>query len=533
MAVASADAGQWSDERSAAGGRNPWLIASIVSLATFMEVLDISIANVALDHIAGSVSASYDEATWILTSYLIANAIAVPISGWLSNVVGRKRFYMMSVAVFTVSSFFCGIAPSLAFLVLARIAQGIGGGGLAPSEQSILTDTFPPEKRGQAFALYGLTVIVAPIIGPTIGGAITDNISWHWIFFLNLPVGLLSLFLVHTFVVDPPKLEEERKARLASGLRVDVLGIILLILWLGCLEFALDRGQRDDWLESHRIVACIVISTVSMILLWFWEWSRKDPVFDVRLMARPGYLMSIIAMLTMGVIILGTTQLIPQFLQQVMGYTASEAGKAMTFGGLITLIVLPMVGRLTSFVQPKYLVIGGLVVEAVALWRMSGLNGEISLAWASMARFWIAIGLPFLFIPINAVAYVDVPAEKTAEAAAQLNLARNLGGSIGISVAQTVLARRDQFHQSRLVETLTPSTPAFQAWLHGTTRALGFAGADAGRAARGEIYQVVAREAQVLAYMDVFWILSLVVCAIIPLMFLLKKTRLGAGAAAA
>jgi len=346
-------------------------------------------------------------------------------------------------------------------------------------------------------------------------------------------VGLLSLFLVHTFVVDPPKLEEERKARLASGLRVDVLGIILLILWLGCLEFALDRGQRDDWLESHRIVACIVISTVSMILLWFWEWSRKDPVFDVRLMARPGYLMSIIAMLTMGVIILGTTQLIPQFLQQVMGYTASEAGKAMTFGGLITLIVLPMVGRLTSFVQPKYLVIGGLVVEAVALWRMSGLNGEISLAWASMARFWIAIGLPFLFIPINAVAYVDVPAEKTAEAAAQLNLARNLGGSIGISVAQTVLAQRDQFHQSRLVETLTPSTPAFQAWLHGTTRALGFAGADAGRAARGEIYQVVAREAQVLAYMDVFWILSLVVCAIIPLMFLLKKTRLGAGAAAA
>ena len=492
-----------------------------------MEVLDISIANVSLDHIAGSLSAGYDEATWILTSYLIANAIAIPISGWLSNIIGRKRFYLMSVALFTVSSFLCGIAPNLTFLIVARMLQGIGGGGLAPSEQSILTETFPPEKRGGAFALYGLTVIAAPILGPTLGGIITDNFSWHWIFLLNIPVGILSLFLVHTFVVDPPKLEEERKARLKGGLKVDGPGIVLLILWLGCMEFVLDRGQREDWLQSGLIVGFLAVSVCSCIALWIWEWNHKTPVFDVKILANRSYGISIIVMLATGAVILGTTQLIPQFLQQVLGYTASDAGKAMTLGGLATVAVLPFAGILTGKVQPKWLIMAGLGSEALALFAFTHLNGEVSWWWLAITRLWLALGIPFLFIPINTAAYAEIPPEKTAEASAQLNLARNLGGSLAISIAQTLVAQRTQFHQSRLVETATPGSANYQFWMSQITGALrGQAGGV--QAATAQMYAAIGKEAQVLAYIDTFWIYGVAVACVVPLIFFMKKVKPGA-----
>lgn len=515
--------GGWTPVRSAAGRHSIWLIASIVSLATFMEVLDISIANVALNHIAGGLSASYDEATWVLTSYLIANAIAVPISGWLSNVIGRKRFYMLSVALFTVASFFCGIAPNLTFLIAARIAQGIGGGGLAPSEQSILTETFPPSKRGGAFALYGLTVIAAPIIGPTVGGIITDTIGWHWIFLINLPVGVLSLWLVHTFVVDPPKLEEERRARFKGGLRVDYAGIVLLVLWLGCMEFVLDRGQRELWLQSPLIKAFLITSVVSCIALWIWEWDHEQPVFDVRLLARPSYAIAILVMLVTGAVVLGTTQLIPQFLQQVLGYTASNAGKALTLGGIVTVAVLPLVGRLTGKMQPKYLMVFGLASESLALFLFTNLDADVSWWWAATTRATLAIGIPFLFIPINTAAYAGIPGEKTAEASSQINLARNLGGSIAISIAQAVIEQRSQFHQSRLVETLSPGAPNYQHWLRSVQDAFSGQGAAAGAQASAQIYQAVTQQAAVLAYADTFWLLAIAVACVTPLILFMKK----------
>ena len=519
---------RWTPERSAAGDRSPWLIAAIVSIATFMEVLDSSIANVTLDHIAGSVSSSYDEATWVLTSYLIANAIAIPISGWLSNVVGRKRFYMISVGLFTVSSFFCGTASSLGFLVVARIAQGLGGGGLAPSEQSIITETFPPEKRAGAFALYGLVAIAAPILGPALGGFITDKASWNWVFLLNLPVGLISLFLVHHFVVDPPKLEEERKARLKGGLRVDGPGIVLLILWLGCQEFVLDRGQRDDWFGSGLITALTVVAGASVILLVAWEWFRKDPVFDVRLLFRRSYAISILAMLMTGVVVFAPSQIIPQFLQQVLGYTSTDAGLAMTFGGIVTLFALPFAGILTNKVQPKYLMIFGLASEAVALWYFVGLNDQVSWIWTALARTGLAIGLPFLFVPINTAAYADVPPENIPQASSQLNLARNLGGSIAISIAQTVIEQRSQFHQSRLVETLNPANASYQGFTQAARTAMSGQGASAASSATAQIYQGVVQQAQVLAYVDVFWVLAIAVAVVTPLLFFMKRVEPGA-----
>ena len=528
--MADAAAQEWTPERSAAGNRSPWLIAGIVSLATFMEVLDVSIANVALDHIGGSLSASYDEATWVLTSYLIANAIAIPIAGWLSNIVGRKRFYMLSVALFTVSSLFCGVAPNLTFLIIARIFQGIGGGGLAPSEQSILTETFSPKQRGGAFALYGLTVIAAPILGPTLGGLITDNFNWHWVFLINIPVGAISLFLVHRFVVDPPKLEEERQARLKGGVKVDAPGIILLILWLGGMEFVLDRGQRDDWLQSGVIVSCIAVSAISAVALVIWEWNHKTPVFNVKILKNRSYAISIVIMMATGAVVFGSTQLIPQFLQQVLGYTASSAGEAMTLGGLATIVLMPIAGILVSKVQPKWLIMAGLGSIALGLLSFSRLTGDVSWWWLALSRMGLAFGLPFLFIPITTAAYTGIKPEDIPEASSQINLARNLGGSLAISLAQTLIAQRSQYHQSRLVETLSPSDPRYHSAMSTLTGALHAQGAAAAQAATGELYEIVGTQAAVLAYVDTFWVFGVGIAALVPLIIFMKRTTPGQAA---
>ncbi len=513
----------WNPERSAAGTHSPWLIAAVVSIATFMEVLDTSIANVSLNHIAGGLSASYDESTWILTSYLVSNAIVIPISGWLSSVIGRKRYYMLSVALFSVSSLLCGLAPNLPLLIFFRVLQGIGGGGLAPSEQTILTDTFAPRQRGLAFSLYGLTVVFGPVVGPTLGGFITDNTSWRWIFLINLPVGILSLLLVNYFVTDPPLIKKEHAQRVRRGLKVDGFGFLLVALWLGCLEIVLDKGQREDWLQSNFICSFLAVSVIAGITLFIWEARRKDPIFDVRLMARGSFLISLAVMMVTGLILYGTTQIIPQFLQEVLDYTSTDAGLALTAGGLATIVMLPLAGKLTNVIAPKYLIAFGIAIEAIALWNLTHISGDLSFWGAAGDRVLQAMGLPFLFIPINTAAYATIPPDKTSEASGQLNLARNLGGSFGISIAQTVLAQRAQFHQARLVSAVSPYDLNTQAWLRALNSTLHTSAIDPVRGAWGALYQLVLRQAQVLAYIDTFWVMMLITAAVFPLVFFLKN----------
>ncbi|MFC7400240.1 DHA2 family efflux MFS transporter permease subunit [Chelatococcus sp. GCM10030263] len=523
------------ESRSAAGGRNPWIIAVVVSIATFMEVLDASIANVALRHIAGSLAAGADESTWVLTSYLVSNAVILPISGWLSSVVGRKRFYMTCVALFTVSSFLCGIATSLSMLIVFRVLQGLGGGGLAPSEQSMLADTFPPEKRGQAFALYGIAVIVAPTVGPTLGGWITDNFSWHWIFFINVPMGLMSLALVHWLVVEPGILERERRERLREGLKVDWVGFLLVAAWLGCLEVVLDKGQREDWFESSFIITFAAISLVSLVLFIPWELSRKDPIVDVRLLFHRQFGTSCLVMLAVGAILFSSTQFLPQLLQTNFGYTAMLSGLAMMPGGLAMLVLMPLAGGLTGVVQPKYLIAGGTLIVAAAMWHLTSLSPEADFAYFAWARVFQMIGLPFLFIPITTASYAGLPPDKSSEAAALINVARNLGGSIGISMATTVLAQRSQFHQSRLVENVAPSSLNYQqAMQHITGYFTGQGATDAvaSQQATGWIGQLVTTQSTLIAYTDVFAGLAIVALCVAPLALILRRVEGGSASPA-
>jgi DHA2 family multidrug resistance protein len=528
--------GGWTPARSVAGGRNPWLIVGVISIATFMVVLDTSIANVALAHIAGSVSASYDEATWVVTSFLVANAVIIPISGWLADVVGRKRFYMISVALFTVSSFLCGLAPSLGFLVVARILQGLGGGGLTPVEQSMLVDTFPPERRGLAFAAYGIVVIVGPILGPSLGGWITDNASWHWVFLINVPVGLVSLVLTSIFVDEPKAVRDHRRELLKRGVKIDYVGFALTALFLGCLEVTLDRGQRDDWFSSGAITAFAIIAALAFALLVPWELSRKDPIIRLSMFKSRNFGIACLFMLIMGVVIFSSTQFIPQLLQEVMGYTATDAGLALTEGGIATFLIMPVSGLLTGRADPRILIGGAFLLQGVALWHMSHLNTQMSFDDAAFARMLQSIGLPFLFVPISNVAYVGLRPEDSNQASALLNVARNLGGTIGISAVQTMLARRSQIHQAQYVETLNPLNPNYQYGMQKIIQALVAGGQsqwNATRQAGGELYREVVQQAAMLAYIDTFHVLMVVVFCAVPLVLLLQKPERTAAAGAA
>jgi MFS transporter, DHA2 family, multidrug resistance protein len=530
MPAAGAQAGGWTPARSVAGGRNPWTIIAVISIATFMVVLDTSIANVALAHIAGSVSASYDEATWVITSFLISNAIVIPISGWLADVLGRKRYYMMSVALFTVSSLMCGLAPNLGFLVVARILQGIGGGGLAPVEQSMMVDTFPPAKRGAAFAAYGVVVIVGPVLGPSLGGWITDNLSWHWVFLINVPIGLLSLFLVSIYVQEPKAMEQERKKLLKKGLSIDIVGFALVALFLGCLEVTLDRGQRLDWFSSPLITSFAIVCGLSLIAFIPWELTRKDPIVRIDLFGNRNFLIANIFMMIMGVIVFGTTQFIPQLLQEVLGYTATNAGLALTVGGLATLLVMPIAGFLTGKVDPRILIGGALAVQGIALWNMSTLDTQLSFGNAAMARLIQSVGLPFLFVPITNAAYVGLKPDENNQASALMNVSRNLGGTFGISLVQTMLARQGQVHQSQYVEHLNPLNPNYAAAITHGTQALmaqGMSQADAAKAAVAEIYRGLGQQAAMLSYIDVFHVLMIAIFCALPLVFLMQKPQKG------
>jgi len=519
-------AGHGAQSRSAAGDRNPWLIAVVVSIATFMLVLDTSIANVALLNIAGDLAASVDQATWIITTYLVANAVIIPVSGWLAGVIGRKRFYMGCVAVFTISSLLCGLAWNLQSLIVFRILQGLGGGGMAPSEQSILADTFPPEKRAQAFALYGIAVIIAPTIGPTLGGWITDNYSWHWIFFINIPFGILSLSLVQWLLVEPEALERERRERLRGGLRVDWIGFVLVALALGCLEIVLDRGQQDDWFASRFILTFALTSGLAFVLFVPWELSRADPIVDVRLLLQRQFGTAFVVMLAVGAILFGSTQILPQLMQTGFGYTAYLSGLALMPGGLAMLVMMPLAGQITNWVRPKYLIALGLAVIALAMGHMMSLDGDVGFGFFAWARIFQMIGLPFLFIPINTAAYADLPPQKTNQASALINVARNLGGSFGISLANTEIAQATQEHQNYLVEHVTPTSHAYQHTLQQATayfEAHGRTAYEAQHMAVGWIGQVVAQQATLLAYIDVFWLAAAFTALMVPLVLLLLR----------
>ena len=506
---------------------NPWIVAMTVTLATFMEVLDSSIANVSLPHIAGSLGATYEEAIWVLTSYLVSAAIVLPVSGWLSTVIGRKRFYMTCVALFTICSFFCGIAPTLPFLIVARVLQGAGGGGLQPSEQAILADTFPPEKRGMAFAMYAMAVVVAPAIGPTLGGWITDNFNWHWIFFINVPVGLLSLFLTHRFVEDPPWLKQERRA----GIKIDYIGLALIVIGVASFQIVLDKGQELDWFGSSLITIMFCIGIPALAAFFLWEWYHEQPIVDVRLLRNRNFGTAVFFSFILGMVLFGSTVLIPEFLQTGLGYTAERAGLALSGGGLVLMLMMPVAGRLTaSKVDPRLLISIGFLGTAVTLHMMTIIYLQIDFRTVVILRMLQVIFLPLIFIPITTLNYVGVPREKNNQVSGLSNFARNIGGSIGTSLLSTFLTRQNQTHLRMFAAHTSHANGNFQQFLKGLESLFLAQGYDAVTSAKKALalaYQIVQQQASALSFVNSFWIMSVVVACLTPLPFIMRRPRPG------
>jgi len=512
---------------------NPWLIAITVMLATFLEVLDTSVANVALPHIAGDLSAGVDESTWVLTSYLVSNAIVLPLTGWLSSLFGRKRFFMVCVALFTVCSFLCGIAPSLGLLVFFRILQGAGGGALQPISQAILVESFPKEKQGMAMAVYGMGVVVAPVVGPTLGGWITDNYTWRWIFFINIPVGVLSLALTALLIFDPPYLVR----RSLRGLRIDYMGLGLLSVGLGFLQVVLDKGERDDWFGSNFIVGCTIVGVVGLVGAVIWELTREDPIVDFRMLKDRNFAVATFTMFMLGFVLYGTTVLLPLMLQTLMGYTATLSGLVLSPGSIFTILALPIVGRLMQKVEARWLVAFGLGVTGFALLRMSHFDLQLDFWTAVRAWTFSRIGMAFLFIPINVTAFYFIPKEKMNNATGIINLARNIGGSVGIANVATLLSRRAQVHQANLVAHLTPYDASYRNAVQSAQQMLMTQGSTSTLAhlqAQGLLYGNMVRQANMLAYVDAFSLLGWTFIAMIPLVFFMRsaKPRTGTSLAA-
>jgi DHA2 family multidrug resistance protein len=508
---------------------NPWLIAVVVALAAFMEVLDTSIANVALPYMAGSLGASNDQSTWVLTSYLVSNAIVLPISGWFSSVLGRKRFFMICLTIFTFSSLLCGIAPSLAAIIFFRVLQGAGGGGLQPLAQAILADTFPPEKRGVAFALYGVTTVVAPTIGPTLGGWITDNYTWRWIFFINLPVGILTLVLVYRLIEDPPWVKRAKGA----GIKFDYIGVALLTLGVGALQIMLDKGQEDDWFGSRFILTLAIVAGVGLVSLVIWEWFQQHPIIEVQLFRNPNFLGANAMMFILGIMLFSSLVMMPLFLQTLLGYTSESAGLVLSGGGLLLLFLMPVVGTLASKIQARYLIaFGWLALSVAMLYSSRRLDLEISFGFASFLRVIQVIGLGFLFVPINLASYVGMPFEKSNSVAGLVNFMRNMGSSVGTSMVTTLIARRSQVHQMYLVAHAGPGQPVFTQAVAALTSRLYVAGFDAelaGRKAYSLVYQSLVGQASTLAYIDTYAILGMGAAIMFVLSFTLRKNQPGAG----
>jgi DHA2 family multidrug resistance protein len=506
---------------------NPWAVALTVTMATFMEVLDSSIANVSLPHIAGSLGATYDEAVWVLTSYLVSAAIVLPASGWLSTVFGRKRFYMTCVVLFTVSSFLCGIAPNLPFLIIARVLQGAGGGGLQPSEQAILADTFPPEKRGQAFAVYGMAVVAAPAIGPTLGGWITDNFNWHWIFFINLPVGLLSLFFTSRLVEDPPWLRERKGA----GIKIDYIGLSLLVTGIGCFQFVLDKGQESDWFASRLITALTVVGIPTLVAFVLWEWYHPHPVVDVRLLKNRNFGTAVAFSFVLGMVLFGSTVLIPEFLQSSLGYTAELAGLALSPGGLVLMVMMVVAGRLIATrIDPRLLICIGFLGTSFALRLMTNIYLQIDFKTIVLLRCFQVIFMPLIFIPISTLNYVGVPREKNNQVSGISSFMRNIGGSIGTSGLSVFLSRQNQTHLVGFASHTSLGDPNFRQYLNGLTAMFiskGYDAATAAQKAMAMAYFMVQSQAGAVSFKNAFFVMSVMIACLSPLPFIMRRPKRG------
>jgi DHA2 family multidrug resistance protein len=524
----SAAAIQADDFAAPTTAANPWLIAFIVALASFMEVLDTTIANVALPYIAGGMGVSEDEASWVVTTYLVANAIILTASSYLARRLGRKTFFLICLGIFTLSSLLSGFAPNLNALLLFRIMQGVGGGGMVPVAQSILADAFPPAKRGQAFAVFGVAVVVAPVVGPTLGGWLSDNFSWQWCFLINVPVGVLAMAAISIILPEPAT--ARARGETPQEHRFDVIGFMLVATFLGALEVVLDRGLEDDWFASPFIVTFAVISAFAFVLMIPWGLTRENPIIDLRMVASRQFGACFLVMLATGAILLATTQFLPQLVQQDFGYTATWAGLVLSPGGVVTMAMMFVVGRLAAKVQPKYLIITGAVVIALSMYSMTNVYGDLGFWFMARSRMLLGIGLPLIFVPIMAASYDGIPPAKTDQASALINAARNTGGSIGVSIVSNVLTHREQFHQSRLVEQVVPSSNQYQDTLQQITNyfaAHGFSLAQAHDQAVQWIGAQVQTQASFLSYVDAFWVLMLIALSAAPLALTLRNVKLG------
>jgi DHA2 family multidrug resistance protein len=528
--MSSAGTGADTFAPTSAAGPNPWLIAVLVALATFMEVLDTTIANVALPYIAGGMGVSEDEASWVVTSYLVSNAIILTASSFLARLLGRKRLFLSCLALFTLSSVLCGFAWNLNSLLLFRILQGLGGGGMVPVSQSILADSFPPAKRGQAFALFGVAVVVAPVVGPTLGGWLSDNLSWHWCFLINGPVGLFAIAAIAAVLREPESAVKERRRMQQQGGGFDLLGFVLVATFLGALEVMLDRGLEDDWFGSTFIVTVAIVCALAFVLMIPWEITRKNPMIDLRMVASRQFGASFLVMMATGAILLATTQFLPQLVQQNFGYTATWAGLVLSPGGVVTMVMMFVTGRLSGIVQPKYLIIAGATFVALSMYDLTNVYGDVGFWFFAASRMLLGVGLPLIFLSITSVSYEGIPAAKTDQASALINAARNTGGSIGISIASNVLAHREQFHMSRLTGNAVPSSVQYQDTLQQITTYFtshGSSLAQAQQQAVAWIGHTVQTQVVLLSYIDVYWVLMLISLAAIPLALALRNVKLG------
>jgi DHA2 family multidrug resistance protein len=519
-------------------GINPWVIALTVTLATFMELLDTSIANVSLPYIAGGLGRSFDEATWILTTYLVANAVVLPMSAWLSRVFGRKHYYMACVALFTITSFFCGIAPSLGVMLMARVLQGIGGGGLAPVEQAILVDTFPPAQRASAFALYTVAIVTAPAIGPVLGGWITDNYNWRWVFLINIPIGALSLFLTQRFVHDPPAFAEERKTVRVNGkLRVDGIGIALIGLGSAALEILLDRGQIDDWFGSTTIVWCFGIALTCLSAAVYWELHVADPVIDFRLLKVRNFAIANLFYFVFGVGLFASTTMIPQILQSLYGYRAIDAGLVLGPGAFVITLLAPVGAQLVQrgVIHPRILLFGAVMVVGISFLHYSHMNLATDYWHYAWSRALQGLGYAFFFVPLSVIAYSQLTPAQNNKASSLTNFFRNWGGSFGIALVTTVSERRSSFHQSVVGANQTATAPLVQNRVQQLTAYLqvhGFSHADAVQAAYARVYEQLGAQTRFLGFMDCFYLLGMMTLIAAPVVLLTRNFKVGGKAPA-